>query len=61
MGFNYKRDTDILKSIDCLRGISYKLVPEYTIREFINQSIQFLIIRRQFDSVRKISRKLKEK
>ena len=44
MGLNYENDTDILKSIDYLRRINYKPMSEYTIRELINQSIQFLFI-----------------
>ena len=44
MGLNYENDMDILKSIDYLRRINYKTMPEYTIRELINQSIQFLFI-----------------
>lgn len=44
MGLNYEIDTDIIKSIDYLRRISYKPMPEYTLRELINQSIKFLFI-----------------
>ena len=44
MGLNYEKDTDIIKSIDYLRRIAYKPMSEYTIRELINQSIQFLFI-----------------
>ncbi len=44
MGLNYEKDTDIIKSIDYLRRINYKPMPEYTLRELINQSIQFLFI-----------------
>ena len=44
MGLNFEKDTDILKSIDYLRRISYKPMPEYTLLELINQSIQFLFI-----------------
>lgn len=44
MGLNYVKDTDIIKSIDYLRRIAYKPMSEYTIRELINQSIQFLFI-----------------
>ncbi|MCI9082763.1 MAG: hypothetical protein HFI70_10795 [Lachnospiraceae bacterium] len=44
MGLNYENDMDILKSIDYLRRISYKPMPEYMIRELINQSIQFLFV-----------------
>lgn len=39
-----EKNTDILKSIDFLRRISYKATPEYTLLELINQSIQFLFI-----------------
>lgn len=42
MCLNYEKDTDIIKSIDYLRRINYKSMPEYTLRELINQSIQFL-------------------
>ncbi len=44
MCLNYEKDTDIIKSIDYLRRINYKPMPEYTLRELINQSIQFLFI-----------------
>lgn len=44
MGLNFEKDTDILKSIDYLKRISYKPMPEYTLLELINQSIQFLFI-----------------
>ncbi len=44
MGLNFEKDMDILKSIDYLRRISYKPMPEYTLLELINQSIQFLFI-----------------
>lgn len=44
MGLNYEKDTDIIKSIDYLRRINYKPMPEYTLGELINQSIQFLFI-----------------
>lgn len=44
MGLNYKKDTDILKSMDYLRRITYKSISEYTMRELIDQSIQFLFI-----------------
>lgn len=44
MGLNYEKDTDIIKSIDYLRRINYKPMPEYTLRELINQSIQFFFI-----------------
>lgn len=47
MGLNFEKDTDILKSIDYLRRISYKPMPEYTLLELINQSIQFLFISEQ--------------
>ena len=44
MGLNFEKHEDILKSIDYLRRINYKSISEYTIRELINQSIQFLFI-----------------
>ncbi len=44
MGLSFEKDMDILKSIDYLRRISYKPMPEYTLLELINQSIQFLFI-----------------
>lgn len=44
MCLNYEKDTDIIKSIDYLRRINYKPMPEYTLQELINQSIQFLFI-----------------
>lgn len=44
MGLNFEKHEDILKSIDYLRRINYKSISEYTIRELINQSIQFLFM-----------------
>ncbi|MCI8862816.1 MAG: hypothetical protein HFI20_10090 [Lachnospiraceae bacterium] len=44
MGLNYEKDVDIIKSIDYLRRINYKPMSEYTLRELIIQSIQFLFI-----------------
>lgn len=42
MGLNFEEDSDVLKSIDYLKRITYKRLSEYEIQERINQSIQFL-------------------
>lgn len=39
MSLNYEKDMDIIKSIDFLRRINYKPMPEYMLRELINESI----------------------
>lgn len=41
MNLDYKNDKDILKSIDYLRRINFKQASEYTIKEFIDQNIDF--------------------
>ena len=44
-GFELWERYGYIKSIDYLRRISYKPMPEYTLLELINQSIQFLFIK----------------